>query len=133
MKKHTKIIYIKLLYLATADLLLFKKELLVFKFKMKLLSKKELNKLFMSTSINTCVLYSVENNNVEMIKRMLHVANNFDFLQVLGIVENNILVPFYEEEINKLCVVKFRNNFLFKIVCLQNMFLKNINNTSTCQ
>ena len=113
MKKVKYMIYCKILYSINKDVIFLRKKLLEFTCKGTYLTKKEIENYGLKQYINTFFIYC--NKKDQNINNVLHVINKIDYLQVLGVIKNNILIINYNNELN--------NNIIFNYKLVYNIFI----------
>lgn len=113
MKKVKYMVYCKILYSINKDVIVLRKNLLEYNCKGTYLTKKQIENYGLKQYINTFIIYF--NKKDQNISNILNVINKLDYLQVLGIIKNNILIINYNNELN--------NNIIFNYKLIYNIFI----------
>jgi hypothetical protein len=97
MKKVKYMIYCKILYNINKDIIFLRKNLSEYSCKGIFLTKKETENYGIKQYINTFLInINNENNNIN---KIITIVNKIDYLQILGVIKNNILIIDYSKDI----------------------------------
>ncbi len=113
MKKVKYMVYCKILYSINKDVIVLRKNLLEYNCKGTYLTKKQIENYGLKQYINTFIIYF--NKKDQNISNILNVITKLEYLQVLGIIKNNILIINYNNELN--------NNIIFNYKLIYNIFI----------
>lgn len=108
-----KVIYVKLLSLSKEHIILLKTKLLLKRYKLKGLQRKELKLLGISQCFNSFFIYTLDKSNINLYKVLEDLETN-NFLQILGIIENNILIQVKQQEYTNVYILNICL-FVFKL------------------
>lgn len=114
MKKVNYIVYCKILYNINKDIIFLRKELALYSCKSIYLVKKEVEILGLKQYINTFLIFiNIDNNN--KISNIINILNKTDYIQILGIIKNNILIVNYSNEL--------QNNIIYNYKLIYNILI----------
>lgn len=124
MKKVRYYIYCKLLYTDNKELLLLRRTLSIHYYKGEYLIKKIGEGYGFKQYLNTFLIYKElsynENCSVDILE-LINILNKNDFIQILGIIKNNILIINYFNELKS--NIFFIISFIYNIFIIKRMFL----------
>lgn len=113
MKKIKYIVYCKILYNVNKDLIVLRKKLSEYSCKGIYVTKKEIENFGLKQYINTFLINI--NRNSDAIVNIVNILNKIDYIQILGIIKNNILIINYSNEL--------KNNISFNYRLIYNIFI----------